>query len=212
MWNVCLLPKICEMLVIYIKCKIEPHKKNASVFFGKHKCFLSANSPSGDRRRGLFYEARKQSPSNERLNATELTAIGATAEKWWLHHSSSELITKRRKNCIKLNDHKRSRYRASGFKNTETAPNSPARCNATGSLYKNGASVQSTVYLRISMKLALTRFISVTNRALETESWRCSPYTCAEQVQLFGSFSESRGNKCRILSGVTCFELKLDPC
>ena len=72
----------------------------------------------------------------------------------------------RSKNCIKMDDRKRSRYRISGFKNTEAAPNSHARCNATGSLYKNGASVQSTVFLRISTKLDLARFISLSQTRL----------------------------------------------
>ena len=101
MWNACLLPKIYEMLVIYTKCKTEPHKKSASVFFRKHKRFLGANSPSGDWRRGLFYKARKQSSSTERLNSTELRAIGAVAAESWLHLSSSWLITKGRKIILK---------------------------------------------------------------------------------------------------------------
>jgi hypothetical protein len=101
MWTACSLPKIYEMLVIYIKCKIEPHKKCASVFFRKHKHFLGANSPSCDWRTGLFYKARKQSSSNERLNPTGLTAIGAIVGERWLHLSSSELITKGRKIALK---------------------------------------------------------------------------------------------------------------
>jgi hypothetical protein len=89
------------MQVIYTKCKIEPHKKRASVFCRKHKRFLGANVPSGDSRRGLFYKAQKQSSSNERLNPTELRAIGAVAGERWLNLSSSELIKKGQKTVLK---------------------------------------------------------------------------------------------------------------
>jgi hypothetical protein len=154
------------MPVIYTKCKTEPHKKRASVFLRKHKHSLGANSPSGDWRRGLFYKARKQSSSNERLNSTGLTAIGATAGERWLHLSLSELVTKRGKIVSKwiITKGLDIEYRGS---RTQRQHRIPMHVVMQREVYtKNGASVQITVFLRISTKLDLTRFISLSQTRL----------------------------------------------
>jgi hypothetical protein len=118
------------MLVTYTKCKIEPYNKRAS---RKHKRLLGANSPSGDWRRGLFYKARKQPSSNERLNSTELWATGAIAGESWLHLTSSELITKRRKIVLKWMNTKGLDIE---YRGSRTQRSHRIR-NVTGSLYKN---------------------------------------------------------------------------
>ena len=186
------------MLVKCTKCKTELYKKRANVFFRKHKRFLGANSPSGDWRTGLFDKARKQSSSNERLNMTELRAIGAIAGVRWLHFSSSELKTKGRKFVLIWMIKKGLDIEYWGSRTQR-----PYHIRMLVVKQQEVYTIMVRVY-RAQCSSALVRSSSSRSSShchKQGSSDRVLvlwPYTCVEQMQLFGSISERRGNKCRL--------------